>query len=173
MSISLHLKISVISGMSNCTFSSLVTLIHSHCLCSILCPAVRVTLENANLITSLFKNLQGLPCLSGKKSKVSMFTRPHKAWWDQPPPHSPSLSWSSFALPSSWPLSILQYASSSLLQGLRTYCSFPLLLPQFHWPITKVYQTAEMSFPWRNLSFTMVPLAVPYNICHNHNYVHA
>lgn len=171
---SLHLKVSAISGMSNCTFSSLVTLMHSHSLHSILCPAVRVTLENANLITSL-------PCLkifsdshaSQEKSPQSACPQGPNQGLERPAPTPFSILVLGFLCPSPFlaslhpPICLLLSASGPLhLPSLSS------VLPLLHWPITKLHQTAEMSFLWRNLLFTLLPLAVPYNIYHNHNYEH-
>ena len=55
-----------------------------------------------------------------------------------PPPCSPSLTWSSHAPPSHWPLSILQCLLLSASGPL--YLQLPLFLfSQLHWPMSPVF----------------------------------
>lgn len=148
MSICLHPQISVISDESNSTFSSLVTWL-THTLLSIHCPAVRVTLENANLITSL-------PCLKSlvvPHASQGKVWRPHKASETSSPPHSPS--WASLPsqvcllLSASGPLHTLFPSSSPNLTGHALI----VLTRQLKYSL-------GVTFP-NTLPFILMPLAVP------------
>lgn len=141
-------------------------LVHSHSLLSILCPAVRVTSENANLITSLVC-LKSLVAAHASQEKVQGSQHVHKSPQAVRPSPHPILH--------PWLLSTLQCASSLLPQGFCTYCSFPLLLPQLHWRcLPSPYQAVKVSFPSRNIP--RMPYHLPSchllllsNIYHNHD----
>lgn len=133
--------------MSNYTFSSLVTSIH-HSLHSILCPAVRVALENANLITLL-------PCLKSPMAPQVSGKSPNSSVCHKAPKgpvrlsHSPPFFWSSSAPPSHWPPRCLLLSASGLLHT-QLPSSPPLLDFPGQGPHS-LYQAAAMSLSGRNV----------------------